>query len=117
VTCRQLATLSERQIHLFYGARTSSDLCIDEAFDGDPPLVRDRVRAVPAISKAETDGSWTGERGLIHEVVRRWLKGAEASLSYDYYFCGPPQMSDAVRSLLQLEFRVPAVQLHADSIV
>jgi len=108
--------LNERQIHLFYGARTSSDVCIDQAFDGDP-LVRDRIRVVPAVSEVETDGSWTGERGLIHEVVRRWLKGAEDALSYDYYFCGPPQMSDAVRGLLQLEFRVPAAQLHADSFV
>lgn len=106
----------DRKIYLFYGARTPSDICIDQAF-GDDALVHERIEVIPAISDAAAAGSWHGEQGFIHEVARRWLEGAGDAKSYDYYFCGPPQMIDAVNGLLQLDLRVPAAQLHADRFV
>lgn len=106
----------ERKIYLFYGGRTPSDICVDQAFNGDD-LVRERVEIIPAVSDAAAAASWPGEQGYIHEVARRWLESAGNPLNYDYYFCGPPRMIDAVNGLLQLELRVPAKQLHADSFV
>ncbi|WP_333825468.1 2Fe-2S iron-sulfur cluster-binding protein [Pinisolibacter sp.] len=105
--------LQGRRIRLFYGARTPSDLCLDQAFDGDP-LLRDRVEIIPVVSDSASDSAWHGERGFVHDALRRWLEKAGNAKDHEYYFCGPPQMTDAVRGLLQLDLRVPATQLHSD---
>lgn len=70
---------------------------------------------VPAISDGlPSNAPWAGERGFIHEVLQRWLGAARDAREYEYYFCGPPPMTDAVQRLLMLERRVPATQLHFD---
>ncbi|AMG75152.1 2Fe-2S iron-sulfur cluster-binding protein [Sphingopyxis granuli] len=108
--------LDNRTIHLFYGARTPSDLPIDRTFREDPQLA-ERVTVVPAISEASHGTSWSGETGMIHEVLHRWLETVGDAKRFEYYFCGPPPMIDAVRRLLQIDLRVPETQLHADSFV
>lgn len=101
-----------RSVHLFYGGRTPLDLCVEKLIASDPLLER-RVHCVTAVSENSASTDWTGERGLIHEVVGRWLKQGHDPAAYDFYFCGPPPMTGAVQSLL-LEERVPVSQLHFD---
>lgn len=105
--------LAERRLHLFYGGRMPVDVCTDQLLDEDP-LLRGRVEVIPAISDGAEALPWSGERGLIHEVLRRWLDVGRQAQDHEYYFCGPPPMTDAVQRLLMLDRRVPAAQLHFD---
>ena len=105
--------LSGRAIHLFYGGRGPQDVCVPHIFDADQ-LLRERVVLHTAISDTAAPGAdqWSGERGFIHELVRKTL-GAEIP-AFDFYFCGPPPMTDAVHRMLLLDYKVPAGQLHFD---
>jgi toluene monooxygenase electron transfer component len=105
--------LASRRIFLFYGGRTPVDLCSDQLLAEDPAL-RGRVEVISAVSDGSGAEGWTGERGYIHEVLLRWLDQGRSAQDYEYYFCGPPPMTDAVQRLLMLDRRVPAAQLHFD---
>ena len=102
-----------RRVHLFYGARGPADACV-EGLLAEVPGLRERVELHVAISDDAAPGAseWTGARGMIHEVARQAL--GEACADYEYYFCGPPPMTDAVHRMLLLEAKVPASQLHFD---
>lgn len=107
---------STRRLSLFYGGRRPSDLCAPSMIDRDPVL-RGRVECVTAISDPTFDGEWNGERGFIHDIVKRRLSGDPADLANsDYYFCGPPAMTEAVQRTL-LELQVPTTQTYYDRFV
>lgn len=109
-------TRHHRRLNLYYGGRRPADLCVPAVLDRDP-MLRDRIDCVTAISdSANVDASWTGERGFIHEVVRRRLESAGNWASNDYYFCGPPAMTDAVQRML-LDLHVPTAQTFYDRFV
>ncbi|WP_345638892.1 NADH:ubiquinone reductase (Na(+)-transporting) subunit F [Rugosimonospora acidiphila] len=85
-----------RRATFYYGARTRRDLCFEDelrALERTLP----GFRYVPALSEpAEGDG-WTGETGLITDVVKRH----ESDLSRAHaYLCGPPPMVEAAMPLL-----------------
>ena len=104
-----------RGLTLFYGGRTVADLCAESQVNRDARL-EGRVHCISAVSDpAVTD--WDGERGFIHEVVQRWLDSGREAKNYEWYFCGPPRMTDAVQSLLMLERKVPHSQIHYDRFV
>lgn len=105
--------LAGRRLHLFYGGRTPTDICIDRLLEEDAAL-RGRVEVIPAVSEATDTVAWTGERGFIHEALSRWLDCGRRAQDYEYYFCGPPPMTDAIQRLLMLDLCVPAAQLHFD---
>lgn len=100
-------------VSLFHGGRGPADMCAGALLDAEPAL-RGRVALHAAISDDSAPGAaaWTGERGFIHELVRKEL--GEAMGSQEFYFCGPPPMTDAVHRMLLLEAKVPASQLHFD---
>ena len=105
--------LSGRQIHLFYGGRGPEDICVWDIVSSDP-LLHARVTLHTAISDDRAPGAeqWTGARGFVHELVRATL--AADILAFDYYFCGPPAMTDAVHRMLLLDYKVPAEQFYFD---
>jgi len=86
----------DRTATFFYGARTRRDLC----FEAELRALEEALpafRYVPALSEPEPGDDWTGETGLITDVVRRRtgdLTGADA------YVCGPPPMVEAALDLL-----------------
>jgi len=86
----------DRPAIYYYGARGPKDLFhLDELAELEQHLPN--FRFVPALSDAEEDGSWDGERGLITDVVAR----CEQELGeVDAYLCGPPPMVDAAIGLL-----------------
>jgi toluene monooxygenase electron transfer component len=100
-------------VTLFHGGRGPADMCAAAEL-GRHPGLRGRVQLHTAISDDQAPGAagWSGERGMIHELVRRVL--GERMAACDYYFCGPPAMTDAVHRMLLLEAKVPASQLHFD---
>ena len=59
---------------------------------------------------AQDDTSWTGERGMVTDVVDRLEDGLA---DVDAYLCGPPPMVDAAIELLE-RHNVPAGQIFFD---
>lgn len=108
--------LSRRDIIFFYGARKYDDLCVPQVFKDDPHVSRN-VRFITSVS--DEDNLQTSDKatnhGLIHETVAQFFRdGGRDPAHYDYYFCGPPAMTEAIQRLIALDFRVPFSQLHYD---
>jgi Na+-transporting NADH:ubiquinone oxidoreductase subunit F len=91
-----------RKIKYFFGALTVKDLYYTEEFEA---LAKEfpNFEYIPALSKPSPDEKWTGETGLITEVVDRLtgdLSEADANL------CGSPGMIDAcIKGLNQHEIK------------
>jgi propane monooxygenase reductase subunit len=99
----------ERPAVYYYGARTPKDLFHLEELE---ELVRDLpgFSFVPALSEPSEDDDWTGEKGLITDVVDR-LEDDLAEV--DAYLCGPPPMVDAAIPLLEAR-GVPESHIYFD---
>lgn len=86
----------ERKATFYYGARARRDLC----FERELADLADRLpgfRYIPALSDAQEGDDWTGEVGLITDVVKRNESGLEGM---DAYVCGPPPMVEAAIATL-----------------
>jgi propane monooxygenase reductase subunit len=91
----------QRPVRFFYGARTREDLFNLEEFAAAKSQLAD-FKFIPALSAADGDAHWDGERGFIHEVVARHLKSENFAGEIDAYSCGPPPMIDAILPVLQM---------------
>jgi propane monooxygenase reductase subunit len=100
---------TERPAAYYYGARRPSDLFHLEELE---ELVRDLpdFTFVPALSEPTDDDGWSGETGLITDVVDR-LEGDVSEV--DAYLCGPPPMVDAAIALLEAK-GVPEAHIYFD---
>ena len=100
---------SERPAVYYYGARGPKDLFhLDELRELEQRLPN--FRFVPALSEADDNPDWDGERGLITDVVAR----CEDKLSeVDAYLCGPPPMVDAAIGMLDAN-GVPESRVYFD---
>jgi propane monooxygenase reductase subunit len=95
----------DRNATFFYGARTQPDLCFTEELEALGEKLPS-FTYIPALS----DADWSGETGLITDVVKRTsgsLAGAHA------YVCGPPPMVEAALPLLQ-RLGVPEKRIYYD---
>jgi propane monooxygenase reductase component len=91
----------QRAVRLFYGARTKADLLmLDEIADIGARLAD--FEFIPALSNGEAGDGWSGETGLIHEVLQRHLRERSLAGAIDAYTCGPPPMIDAVLPVLHM---------------
>jgi propane monooxygenase reductase subunit len=94
----------------YYGARRPEDLFHVEELEELVERLPD-FRFVPALSETEIDeNGWTGETGLITDVVDR-LEGGVSEV--EAYVCGPPPMVEAAIALLERR-GVPESQIHFD---
>lgn len=103
--------LAERKLYFFYGARTPADVCGEDmlrAIDGGSA----NIVYVPVVSQPGEDGAWAGETGFVHESLARVLPAALAG--YEFYFAGPPPMTQALQELLLIGHQVPFEQVHFD---
>jgi propane monooxygenase reductase component len=93
----------------YYGARTATDLFhLDEL-----AALAERLPEftfVPALSEAADGDGWSGETGLITDVVER-LEDDLAEV--DAYLCGPPPMVDAAIAMLE-RLGVPESHIYFD---
>jgi toluene monooxygenase electron transfer component len=105
--------LETRHLHFFYGGRTPRDIP-RENFLRDLPGFGSRLHFYPAVSQPGEDqgASWSGETGYIHELVKRKLAGGMDR--FEFYFAGPPPMTQALQEMLSLICRVPFGQVHFD---
>ena len=87
----------KRNATYYYGARTKADLCYLEEL-GSLEQRLEGFRFVPALSEPDDGDGWSGETGLITDIVDR----LEDDLSgRDAYVCGPPPMVEAAIALLE----------------
>jgi len=88
---------STRPVTFYYGARTQDDLFVLDELERLGTELPE-LRFVPALSEADASTLWTGEAGMITDVVDR-LEDDLADV--DAYLCGPPPMVDAAIALLE----------------
>jgi len=86
----------QRPCTYFFGAVAQRDLFLTDEFR-DLEKALPRFRFVPALSGAENDG-WSGEKGLITQVVERHLKNGAGK---EGYLCGSSGMIDASVKVLK----------------
>lgn len=80
-----------RKIMYFFGARSKEDLFFTEELT-DLEREFPNFKYIPALSEPKPRDNWTGETGLITQVVERMMpEGAHQ----EAYLCGPPPMIDA----------------------
>lgn len=105
-------SLRDRHLQFFYGGREPADICGEDRLQALPGLAN-RYTYIPVISWPDTDASrgWVGRTGLVHEAVAQVL--GDTMPRYEYYFAGPPAMTQAVQRTL-MQARVPMTQLHFD---
>ena len=109
----QSGMLTQRQLHFFYGGRTPRDIC-GETYLRELPGYGDRIHFHPVVSLPHDDSGapWQGETGFVHELVRRVF--GDALPSYEFYFAGPPPMTQTLQEMLMVGYRVPFEQIHFD---
>lgn len=103
--------LKDRKLYFFYGARTPRDVCGEDMLR-ELQGFGDRIRYFPVVSLPGEDGAWRGETGFVHDFVQRALPSALAS--YEFYFAGPPPMTQALQEMLMVGHSVPFEQIHFD---
>ena len=105
--------LADRNIHVFYGARTTRDLAGAAELEALPGF-GSRISFTPVLSHHGDDSveTWEGAKGFVHEIARDFV--GERWAQFEYYFAGPPPMAEAVQKML-IEKRVPYPQVHFDS--
>jgi toluene monooxygenase electron transfer component len=105
--------LETRHLHFFYGGRTPRDIC-GEAFLRELPEFGTRIHFYPVVSLPDQDpgAPWDGETGFVHELVRRKLDSHMTD--FEFYFAGPPPMTQALQEMLMVGYHVPFEQIHFD---
>lgn len=103
--------LNGRTLHFLYGARTPRDVC------GKDMLRELRgfgsaIRFTPVVSLPQDGGEWSGRTGYVHDALSDAL--SQPFTDYEFYFAGPPPMTQALQELLMLGHKVPFGQIHFD---
>lgn len=101
-----------RTVHMFYGGRGPRDICTPALIAGlkgqGAQLACYNACSDPELAAAD---GWDGPVCNVHELVAQTLSDLP---QYDFYFCGPPPMTEAVQRMLMIEHKVPFEQLHFD---
>jgi len=100
----------DRPIHLFCGARSKSDLYMDEQVQ-QWLSTYPNLKYSPVLSEPEDEDNWQGETGFVHESV---IKHYPDLSDYDVYLSGPPPMVKAGMDLFY-EKGLPETQIFSDS--
>jgi toluene monooxygenase electron transfer component len=101
--------LGPHRLYFFYGARTPADVC-GESLLAELPGFGHALQYVPVVSG--DSAGWSGQTGFVHEAVERTMRGDFAA--HEFYFAGPPPMTQAVQEMLMVRHRVPYTQIHFD---
>jgi Na+-transporting NADH:ubiquinone oxidoreductase subunit F len=98
-----------RTTYYFFGALTQRDLFLMKELRA----ISDRMLEftfIPALSNEPADSSWTGERGIITDVVARYFPDCS---DFEAYLCGSPGMISACKTVL-LNGNIPAEHIFYD---
>lgn len=87
--------INDREIWYFFGARSLKDLFYLDLFR-DLERKWSNFHFVPALSNPSAEDNWSGEVGLITDVLNKYLKERiESSKPKEGYLCGSPGMINA----------------------
>jgi len=103
--------LADRKLYFFYGARTPADVCGEDMLRTLAGYGQ-QIQYIPVVSMPGNDGAWQGRTGFVHEVLATALPSALSE--HEFYFAGPPPMTQALQELLMVEHHVPFGQIHFD---
>lgn len=98
-----------RKVKYFFGARTKKDLYYTEEFQ---QLSKEfpNFQYYPALSEPLPEDNWTGDIGLITNVVDGYCKNLEDD---EAYLCGSPGMIDACFAVLERN-GMPSERIYCD---
>lgn len=89
-----------RKVSYWYGARSLREVFYEEEFRAIEKEFPNFTFNL-ALSEPLPEDNWKGHTGFIHSVLRcNYLDFHEAPEDIEYYFCGPPQMNNAVVKML-----------------
>lgn len=109
ILLHMVRTGNQRPVRYFFGARSARDLfLVDEMREIEKQLPN--FRFIPALSNPEPSDQWTGETGLITDVVGRHVPDATDKQAY---LCGSPLMIDACIKVLSSK-GMPSDQIFYD---
>jgi Na+-transporting NADH:ubiquinone oxidoreductase subunit F len=104
---------TSRKVSYWYGARSLREVFYEDEF-------REIEKNFPnftfnlALSDPLPEDNWTGYTGFIHKVLLdNYLSKHDEPEDIEYYFCGPPQMNEAVIRTLD-ELGVPKANIAFD---
>jgi toluene monooxygenase electron transfer component len=105
------AVEADQKLYFIYGARTPRDVCGEEMLRA---LDRygEKILYIPVVSLPGDPGEWGGKTGFVHDAIAGALPAPLPS--FEFYFAGPPPMTQALQELLMLGHRVPFEQIHFD---
>jgi toluene monooxygenase electron transfer component len=103
--------LGTRKLYFFYGARLPSDVCGEEMLRSLAGFGQ-QMHYIPVVSIPGEDGAWSGRTGFVHTAIADVLPSSLTE--YEFYFAGPPPMTQALQELLMIEHGVAFEQLHFD---
>lgn len=102
-----------RKVSYWYGARSLREVFYEDEFraiEKEFPNFRFHL----ALSEPLPEDNWKGYTGFIHKVLYdNYLSRHEEPEEIEYYFCGPPQMNNAVIRMLY-ELGVPEENISFD---
>ncbi len=99
----------ERKVVLFYFNKKEADIAFRRELDELMSLTSLKLKEVLILSKQE---NWEGEKGRFNaKLLEKHCQGY--LLSYDFYVCGPPPMSEAVIKNLK-ELQIPLKKTHTE---
>lgn len=85
-----------RRVRYFFGARSKRDLFLVDTMRQLEASLPD-FRFIPALSSPDSGDGWTGETGVITDVVARQFDAGDGA---EAYLCGSPLMIDACIKVL-----------------
>lgn len=105
--------IETREIWYFFGARTGKDIFyldwlkeLDEKYE--------KFHFVGALSEPQEDDNWTGETGLITEVLAKYFtEKIDREQPLEGYLCGSPGMLDACMAVMN-KFDMSEDQIYFD---
>jgi Na(+)-translocating NADH:ubiquinone oxidoreductase F subunit len=91
----------EGKLRFWYGARNQQEILYRDTFEALAQEHQNFEWGV-ALSDAEEDETWQGERGFIHQVVCDHVLGEHDNpMDCEFYLCGPPLMLAATLDMLR----------------
>lgn len=99
----------DREVEFYFGARTKDDLyMLDELTQLEKELPR--FKLTTCLSRPAEDSNWTGERGRVTDLIKKYLLDGDQC---EAYLCGSPVMIDSVIPALEAQ-NVPTEYIFYD---